>query len=383
MLAVLPLSLLLAVGPTLSARAAAPGDWPQFHSDGTHSGFNRTETTLSRSTVPNLETKWTFAAITDPVVAGGTAYVVTGLSLVALDATTGSLLWTFTPTGRVRILSMPSVGDGRVYVVASLLNDPFEDCLANVYALDPASGTQLWEADSGCSNLALSQNFSGGTLFIPSNWDVNAFAADTGQLLWTFPTGATVDNVPAVARGVVYFTSEDGNLYAVEATTGTQLWTYVTGGGNSSAAVSQGRVYVGSSNGHVYCLNASTGALVWSFDTGWFVWSSPAVAYGTVFVGSQNGKLYALSALTGAKRWVFNTGMSNVGVAASPAVANGVVYVGSDNGSIYAVNSRSGAQLWTFSAYSFGSPAVSAGQVFAVALDYFGSNTAVYAFGLP
>jgi outer membrane protein assembly factor BamB len=48
--------------------------------------------------------------------------------------------------------------------------------------------------------------------------DGNVYALDaaTGAQLWTFTTGNVVGSSPAVANGVVYVGSQDGKLYAFD-----------------------------------------------------------------------------------------------------------------------------------------------------------------------
>jgi len=93
-----------------------------------------------------------------------------------------------------------------------------------------------------------------GTVYVGGGFNLNAFNAATGELLWSAPTGFTIDSSPAVANGVVY---------------------------------------VGSYDNYVYAFDAATGQLIWRAPTGFYVESSPAVANGVVYVGSDDGNLYA------------------------------------------------------------------------------------------
>ena len=58
---------------------------------------------------------------------------------------------------------------------------------------------------------------------------VYALDAATGNELWSFATGDVVVSVPTVADGVVYVGSNDNHLYALDADTGEKLWSYDTG----------------------------------------------------------------------------------------------------------------------------------------------------------
>jgi hypothetical protein len=84
-------------------------------------------------------------------------------------------------------------------------------------------------------------------------FEVPAYDAAIGQLLWSAVTGGDIESSPAVANGVVYVGSLDNNLYAFNASTGQLIWSAATGGGiDSSPAVADGVVYVGSHDGSLY-----------------------------------------------------------------------------------------------------------------------------------
>lgn len=82
--------------------ADSPGDWPMFHHDLAHTGYNSEETELR----PPLRLKWSYQAdgalYAPPTVAGGVMYFGTYRGTVyAMDAATGSLLWSRTGLGWV------------------------------------------------------------------------------------------------------------------------------------------------------------------------------------------------------------------------------------------------------------------------------------------
>ena len=372
------------IAHSASLVSAAPvTPWPQFHLDATHRGWDTAETILSRSNVSQLQVKWSMSpanGFSPPVVANGILYVTTFDSLEAFDASNGLPVWTFVPSVVVARISMPVVANGEVFIAVNIPNHPFKPCKGVVYAVDAATGVMTWQARSGCSN-STSMTVAPSLLIAGSSFDVNAFSPSTGHLLWTFPTGGSIESTPAVAAGVVYVSSDDGNLYAIDASTGLELWSYPIGGGPSSPAVAGGVVYIGSLDGHLNALDVVTGLLNWSFPTGSLIVSSPSIAAGLVYFGAQNGNVYALRASDGGMRWTFPTGFSNVG-AFDPSIANAVVYVGADSGTFYALNSSTGQQIWSFVTPDVAAPAVADGNIYATSVDYFGT-TVVYDFGLP
>ena len=182
-------------------------------------------------------------------------------TVYALNASTGVLLWSFTPVYhsplQQQFISSPAVANGVVYINSRVSED-------------------------GNDN---------GTMY--------ALNASTGALLWSYTAGT--GSTPAVANGVVYVGSVDDNVYALNASTGAKLWSYATGDYvESSPAVANGVVYGSSDNGDVYALNASTGAKLWSYATGsadFGVLSSPTVVDGVLYVGS-GVSLYAFGLRT-------------------------------------------------------------------------------------
>ena len=69
-----------------------------------------------------------------------------------------------------------------------------------------------------------------GVVYVGSgDGNVYALNAASGVQLWNYTTGGEVDSSPAVVNGVVYVGSGDGNVYALNATNGAKLWNYTTG----------------------------------------------------------------------------------------------------------------------------------------------------------
>ena len=208
------LSLIILIGsvafaqaaPSLDPCGAGPTkgssiDWPQFHFNICHSGYNPYEFILSPANVGNLVPLWTLSVQADssPAVVNGVVYVGAYYSydgtVYAFNAGTGALIWKYL-TGW-NVLSSPAVANGVVYVGSTHGH-------GKVYALN----------------------------------------AGTGALIWKYTTGSYVFSSPAVANGVVYIGSTDGNIYALNAATGALLWKYWEESIKSSPAVANGVLYV-------------------------------------------------------------------------------------------------------------------------------------------
>ena len=211
----------------LAGSAAAQSvNWPQFHLNNRHTGFNRQETTLNPGNVSHLALAWTgvtrgIVDFSSPAVVDGMVYVGAqdGLLYAFQAAGCGNPMcppvWTGQTGGSV--YSSPAVANGVVYI-----------------------GTQNHQ------------------LFV---FDAAGCGSPTCAPLWTGTVaGSILQSSPAVANGVVYAGSYDGKLYAFAAAgcgqaTCAPLWTAATASNiTSSPAVANGVVYIGSADHHLYAL---------------------------------------------------------------------------------------------------------------------------------
>lgn len=289
----LVLGLVLAIAAGGTAVLAQQTDWPQYRLDPSHAGFNPAETTLGPTTVPGLQQRWTVT-----LGPGGNAL---GIGLV-------------TPA---------TVVDGVIYQ---------HSAFGFLYALDSATGAELWNA----------------------------------------PTGGYGSSQPAVANGVVYV----GTVYGVRAyptscsTPCQPLWTALPElTFNPPITLKDGVLYAGGYDGRLYALDASTGNVIWSADVNvdFFdpVWGPPAVVDGVVYQPADIGvKAYPTTCQgPGCKPlWIRRTDFS---VSNSPAVADGVVYAVDDQGMLMALDAKNGRPIWTAAtSFSPKGPVVGDGTVF-------------------
>jgi outer membrane protein assembly factor BamB len=251
--------------------------------------------------------------------------------------------------------SVPVVADGVVYVGSS-------DGI--VYALNDRTGTLLWSHSIGGS-VDNSPAVVKGIVYVTLGDTVYALNARTGGELWHYTAGGYLGySAPTVVEGTIFIGSEDYNLYALDARTGTKRWGYATPDiVYSSPAVVNGVVYFSSFDDTVYALDADTGTELWSYNLGSDVTSSPAIANGLVYAGDGDGNIDALDATTGVPVWSHTVRGS---VWSSPAVADGVVYIGSESYYLYALDASTGAELWEYPTdfYVESSPAVANGVVY-------------------
>jgi outer membrane protein assembly factor BamB len=318
--------------------AQADGNWSEFGFAPKGGRYNPHEHILNTTNVGGLTVLWSAQdgsfPFTAPAIVDGVVYSGTN----AFDAATGQLLWA-TNSGGIS----PAVSKSTVYI----------DTQNGLCAYAAANGTNLWCAENNYLPDAPSGAavVDGIAYFGSALGSLFAINAATGAQLWS--ASISSDNAassPAVANGVVYINGD--SLFAFDAKTGAQLWSSSIPHGTSSPAVVGGVVY-GSGGAALAAFNATTGAVLWSASPGGalsILGDSPAVAKGVVYIGasvpgqhgSSSGVLYALRARTG--KFIWSAPMAS-GITSSPAVANGVVYVGSDDGTLYAFDAKTGADL--------------------------------------
>ncbi len=101
--------------------------------------------------------------------------------------------------------------------------------------------------------------FGTRTLLIPSA-DKNLYAVDllTAKLLWTFASGAPIEQEPLVADQDIFVVNTAGFLSLLDPETGTPRWTISTQGGQLTA-VSAKKVYLRSYNLDLFLIDRATG----------------------------------------------------------------------------------------------------------------------------
>jgi eukaryotic-like serine/threonine-protein kinase len=287
--------------------------------------------------------KWSFytgsVIFSSPAVANGMVYVASrnGGILYALNEQTGSEVWG-RGTLNFYIASSPAIADGKVFYGSWCASGCFQ--FGQFVALDASTGAVVWGNPTlPSAPVASSPAVDNGRVFFGlDDGTVTALNETTGKAIWSVVPGGvvTIRNAPAIAYGRIYIGTAKG-FFALDELTGTTDWSFNTGNANAtSAAVSNGVVYFGTGKGNIYAVNATTGAQKWVYTTGASVSSSPALSLGSnmVLVGSNDHYLYAVNATSGVMLWRYVT---SAPIWSSPAVADGRAFFGSNDYNVYAL----------------------------------------------
>jgi len=269
-------------------------------------------------------------------------------TMTCWNATTGQKLWEYDCTAalgtRAYMAYNAAAGYGRIYMDNDASNPHGWVC-----CWDALTGSLLWKQTAYYTISYSTPVLAGGKLYTETcdaastrveaglsmpGYRFTCFDAYTGEELWSIPQEFAT---PTIAYGNLYGIY-GGILYCIGTpTTGTTPWSF----GYEGSDLSQERVSTGQAG------PTDLSYPRWVFQTGAKVSSSAAVANGKVYIGSDDHNWYCLNAYTGQEIWNFTTAWT---VGASAAVVNGVMYTGADDGNIYALDANTGAVIWKTSA---------------------------------
>ncbi len=178
-----------------------PADWLMFSRTFDAQRYSPLDQ-INRDTVADLGLAWSLglpAGVTEtiPTVYDGVMYLtMPDATIVALDATTGDLIWRHTPEiqgGRAGRSKTMSIYQDMVYFGASD---------GSIIAIDAVTGEQRWRSESNGRDItsgtfvADGKVLSAGTCRTRADCVITAHDAMTGELQWTFYTTQAPDQPP-------------------------------------------------------------------------------------------------------------------------------------------------------------------------------------------
>jgi outer membrane protein assembly factor BamB len=339
-------------GPTIGYQPGSP--WPKFRGGAAQDGLGAVRPTITNGAIWSFQTgKGVFSS---PVVgADGTIYVGSADRTFYAIAPDGSLKWKLL-TGEIIDSSALLDDRGRVY---------FGSGDGNLRALDAATGSLVWTtaADSPATNGAFINWFEGNVALSPGgrlyagndNFYLYGFDRSSGAITsrtrmpdqtWSLPAfDASTGEFYVGNNNVLDFAGS--NLFAFGGD-GRPAWEVFTGVGTVAASpmlTRDGAVVVGGFDGFVRAYDPRTGAVRWEFGARDHLYASPArLPDGTVLQAAADGSVYALDPVSGALRWEFD---GRDPIRSSPAVdADGNSYFGAGDGRLWVLD-KNGAVRWS------------------------------------
>ncbi len=284
-------------------------------------------------------------------------------------AEVGTQVWQYNAGAKLGCTSLALAGDRLYFGDAGHPGQP-----GSVHALDAASGEVVWCAPlpqdapsdslaTGSDRVYTSATEAGG---LSPDKALLALDADTGDLAWTYQTGALNLSAPLLHNQIVYAVGSDRKLHAVDAVSGKRVWMAgIAGWGRAAPAAGGGLLFMGTEQNRLLALDLSDGRQRWSHSgQGWFA-ATPSIHEGVVYAACWDGTLYALELDSGKLVWRFELG-PHAYLLTSPVVSGERVFVGSRDHCLYAVDRHSGEGVWRFETGRrvYASPAVAQGLVY-------------------
>jgi outer membrane protein assembly factor BamB len=386
-----------------AAGYAAGSDWPQFHNSANSAGY-------STSAAPNTNNLlWASENIgasisSSPVIAGGKVYVygcpssdgfsASKSSIVCLDETTGDKIWeTAIDKSKWGSWSSPAYDNGKIFIGSG----------SKAFCLDATSGTILWSYPMHLDVVNGSPRVVDGKAFF-TDWDPNhggisyiyCLDANGGSRIWEHQLVGDSQSTPAYCDGKIYVNSWGyvtgantgaNNTYCLDAGDGHEIWHQqgLEKQTCGSPSVGGGKVFVATYDfygmGELAALDAGDGHIIWGPITIQRTDTTPAYADGKLYLcggcaGYSDQETYCFDAETGNQIWK----QSDLGNwTCSVAVADNKVFVGKageffDYTGVYALDVADGHVVWS-SDKGGASPVVADDKVFSL------SGGKVYAFG--
>ena len=291
-----------------------------------------------------------------PAMVDGTLFLGCNDGLLrAVDAETGSLLWTFsTDCG---ISGEAAVDSSRVY---------FGGQDGVVYALDRQTGTRIWSSGLGY-HVFCDVGILQDSLLVTGNsmGSVCALHTLTGELAWSSELGGLLLG-PALIDSLCVFTTENGKVAVYDAS-GNTLWSNDYGGQASPPSVDSTGIIVGFSTGILRKLNTLTGSLIWETDltdsTLRTVLSRPVLKNDHILVGGTDSRLYCLNSTTGESLW--EREFENW-VQVPPVIGDTCVYICCDDQRLHLTDLRTGVPIDSveMGSYSGTAPVLTGGRLY-------------------
>jgi outer membrane protein assembly factor BamB len=277
---------------------------------------------------------------------GDKIFVTSGFrEIVALDAATGHLIWRTATDAPMH--AAPTAYAGRIFA---------EDVNDELFALDEATGAQLWTYQAlteparilaatspAVENETLVASFASGELV--------AMRTSNGNELWNASLSRAnrtnalseirdIPGRPVIFRSDVYAVSHSDVLAAVDLRTGQPRWTLPVSAITTPWPAGD-VVFVVDDSGQVICAAREGGQVYWIRDLNQglkkkrrAVWSSPILASNRLITVSDKGQAVAINPKSGVVERRLNLGTDAL---IGPIAVNGTLYVVSQAAQLIAI----------------------------------------------
>jgi eukaryotic-like serine/threonine-protein kinase len=244
---------------------------------------------------------------------------VSGQELVSLDTGTGQERWRIALVGEVQRPPLV-VGDtlyvGTTFVGTDMDNDP--EAQAWVYALDVASGEEVWAFETGNYLMvtpALDDGilYAGGSYYDPSRdveeggpMRIYALDAASGSEQWAVEHDSGLIKRLYASDGLLHYLAYQDRLFTLDTSTGEEVWSYHTENWTPDFLLADGVIYFGVGNGFMHAVDARSGEQLWKTRLGIFrrPLEAPTLVDGVLYLHVAQQQIFALDRESGEVLWV-------------------------------------------------------------------------------
>lgn len=329
--------------PTAFGQASGPPA-VAYQIDPAHTGTTR----FTPAFYPRLEEQWRVdlgGSVSYPLIANGSVFVTFanseeyGTNLVALDETTGQVLWGPIAVPGTYTWANAAYEGGRVFVVN------FDGLMK---AFDASTGILDWSVQlPGQYAFTSAPTATYGIVYVGgAGTGGTAYAVDqsNGEVLWTQAMSYGGSSSPAVAGDAVFVSYACSQVYGFDAQFGSPLWNYsgqCEGGGAGTPVANNSRLYVRDfvSTPPGYIFDTASGDLLGRFDAQ----TTPAIGAQTGYF-LQSGTLRGIELDDNTVLWSF---AGDGQLSSAPLLIDDFVLVGSGSGNLYVLNSSTGHEVWS------------------------------------
>jgi len=275
---------------------------------------------------------WGSVSIADTAIfyAGGT-------QVFALRPDNGNVIWSYPEKAAAgqSFLAAPAVAGTQVIA---------GDYIGGLVSLNATDGSVNWTFSDAKSKYVGSALVTPDLIIAP-NADNHLYALDLqGKLKWSFKASSSFWSQPVIDATSVFASSLDHFLYAVDVRNGELVWKVDLGAPLvSSPLYDNGVLYQGSITGDMSAVDAATGKVIWTQKLGVGLWSTPILTGTDIIFGDQTSKIYILSTTDGSITKTIEVGAAAIGNGAS--LPEGTAF-GLENGDLVLI-SPDGSVLWT------------------------------------
>lgn len=266
-------------------------------------------------------------------------YIASSIGIEAVNTTDGSLLWQATIGG---VLAVPIVNDGVIYT----------DGGEKLFALSAKDGKVLWSQTMSSPSfvsgaVAVSDGIVYASTASAQSNGISAFQATNGKLLWQ---QNLTPQFWAVANGILYLTDpRGGGIFALNGQNGSSLWKSST---QTLFGFASNVVYTFGGDYYIYALNATDGSVIWQSKDSFFWHATPDLTNGIIYAATSGNSVAALNPANGSLLWTSSAFKGNIYLTGKGGEGPFVFYEQNNQytaGTVAALNSNDGSVKWNTS----------------------------------